>query len=435
MNKIQMVDLKGQYNKIKAEVDAGIQEVINNTQFIKGPQIKVFEENLAQYLNVSHVIACANGTDALQIAMMALDLKPGDEIILPVFTYVATAEVIALLGLTPVMIDVEPETFCIDINLIESKITSKTKAIVPVHLFGQCANMNEIMRIASKHNLFVIEDTAQALGATYEMSTERGEMRNIPTPNSQLPSHISHLSSPISHLPSPNSQLSSPNPQKAGTIGNIGTTSFFPSKNLGCYGDGGALMTNDDELAKKIRMICNHGQSVQYVHDVIGVNSRLDSIQAAILNTKLPHLNSYEIARNEAANWYDELLGNHPNIVIPKRNPQSTHVFHQYTIQIKNDEVLSMNEKIHHSSFILNNSFRDEVRKQLAERNIPSMVYYPIELHKQKAFEQFNSNNDQFPVSEMLCKSVLSLPMHTEMNKEMVEYICNNVLEIINNIN
>lgn len=400
-----MVDLKGQYNKIKAEVDAGIQEVISNTQFIKGPQIKVFEENLAQYLNVRNVIACANGTDALQIAMMALDLKPGDEIILPVFTYVATAEVIALLGLTPVMIDVEPDTFCIDINLIESKITSKTKAIVPVHLFGQCANMNEIIHIANKHNLFVIEDTAQALGATYEMSTERGEMRNIPTPNSQLPSL--------------NSQLSSPTPQKAGAIGNIGTTSFFPSKNLGCYGDGGALMTNDDELAKKIRMICNHGQSVQYVHDVIGVNSRLDSIQAAILNAKLPHLQSYENARNEAANWYDELLGNHPNIIIPKRNPQSTHVFHQYTIQIRNSK----------------KEIRNLIREELQKRGIPSMIYYPIELHKQKAFEQFNSNNDQFPVSEMLCKSVLSLPMHTEMNKEMVEYICNNVLEIINNIN
>ena len=415
-----MVDLKSQYIKIKAEVDAGIQEVLDNATFIKGPQIKAFEENLAQYLNVKNVIACANGTDALQIAMMALDLKPGDEIILPVFTYVATAEVIALLGLTPVMIDVEPETFCIDVNLIESKITYKTKAIVPVHLFGQCANMDEIMRIANKHNLFVIEDTAQALGASYEKSTEIGEMRNIPTPNSHLPSHISPISSLISHLPSPNSQLPSPISQKAGTIGNIGTTSFFPSKNLGCYGDGGALMTNDDELAKKIRMICNHGQSVQYVHDVIGVNSRLDSIQAAVLNAKLPHLNSYEIARNEAANWYDELLGNHPNIVIPKRNPQSTHVFHQYTIQIQQ----AQGEK----------NWRDEVRKQLAERNIPSMIYYPIELHKQKAFEQFNTNNDHFPVSEMLCKTVLSLPIHTEMNKEMVTFICNNLLEIINNI-
>jgi dTDP-4-amino-4,6-dideoxygalactose transaminase len=400
--KIQMVDLKGQYNKIKAEVDAGIQEVINNTQFIKGPQIKVFEENLAQYLNVKHVIACANGTDALQIAMMALDLKPGDEIILPVFTYVATAEVIALLGLTPVMIDVEPETFCIDINLIESKITSKTKAIVPVHLFGQCANMDEIMRIAAKYNLFVIEDTAQALGAIYNY-----EVRSMKYEKKE--NTFIHNSSFITHTYS------------AGTIGNIGTTSFFPSKNLGCYGDGGALMTNDDELAKKIRMICNHGQSVQYVHDIIGVNSRLDSIQAAILNAKLPHLKSYEIARNEAANWYDELLGNHPNIIIPKRNPQSTHVFHQYTITLRH----AQGDK----------NWRDDLRKQLAERNIPSMVYYPIELHKQKAFEQFNTNNDQFPVSEMLCNNVLSLPIHTEMNKEMVAFICNNLLEIINTIN
>ena len=434
-----MVDLKSQYIKIKAEVDAGIQEVLDNATFIKGPQIKVFEENLAQYLNVKHVIACANGTDALQIAMMALDLKPGDEIILPVFTYVATAEVIALLGLTPVMIDVEPDTFCIDTKLIESKITSKTKAIVPVHLYGQCANMDEIMSIANKHNLFVIEDTAQALGASYEMITELSEMSTeIREMREQSSSPFSRKHSLTSHISTPISHLSSPNSQKAGTIGNIGTTSFFPSKNLGCYGDGGALMTNDDELAKKIRMICNHGQSVQYVHDVIGVNSRLDSIQAAVLKAKLPHLNSYEIARNEAANWYDELLGNHPNIVIPKRNPQSTHVFHQYTIQIINDELLNDNKKIHTSSFpdmsgILT-SFRDKVRKQLSERNIPSMVYYPIELHKQKAFEQFNTNNDHFPVSEMLCKTVLSLPIHTEMNKEMVEYICKNLLEIINNI-
>ncbi len=381
-----MVDLKGQYIKIKAEVDAGIQEVINNTQFIKGPQIKVFEENLAQYLNVKHVIACANGTDALQIAMMALDLKPGDEIILPVFTYVATAEVIALLGLTPVMIDVEPDTFCIDTKLIERKITSKTKAIVPVHLYGQCANMDEIMSIANKYHLYVIEDTAQALGSQYAIG------------NKQLANDLET--------------------KKAGTIGNIGTTSFFPSKNLGCYGDGGALMTNDDELAKKIRMICNHGQSVQYVHDVIGVNSRLDSIQAAVLNAKLPHLNSYEIARNEAANWYDELLGNHPNIIIPKRDLKSTHVFHQYTLQIRNSK----------------KEIRNLIREELQKRGIPSMIYYPIELHKQKAFEKFNTNNDHFPVSEMLCKTVLSLPIHTEMNKEMVEYICKNLLEIINNI-
>lgn len=409
-----MVDLKGQYIKIKAEVDAGIQEVINNTQFIKGPQIKKFEDNLAEYLNVKHVIACANGTDALQIAMMALDLKPGDEIILPVFTYVATAEVIALLGLTPVMIDVEPDTFCIDTKLIERKITSKTKAIVPVHLYGQCANMDEIMSIANKHHLYVIEDTAQALGATYEMSTDRSEMNNK---KNEMSTEIGEMRI-NSQISSPKSHLSPLQSQKAGTIGNIGTTSFFPSKNLGCYGDGGALMTNDDELAKKIRMICNHGQSVQYVHDVIGVNSRLDSIQAAVLNAKLPHLNSYEIARNEAANWYDELLGNHPNIIIPKRDLKSTHVFHQYTLQIRNSK----------------KEIRNLIREELQKRGIPSMIYYPIELHKQKAFEKFNTNNDHFPVSEMLCKTVLSLPIHTEMNKEMVAFICKNLLEIINNI-
>lgn len=365
--KIQMVDLKSQYEKIKSEVDTGIQEVINNTQFIKGPQIKQFEDALAKELNVKHVIACANGTDALQIAMMALNLKPGDEIILPVFTYVATAEVIALLGLTPIMVDVDADTFCIDVNLIEAKITSKTKAIVPVHLFGQCANMDEVMNIAKKHNLFIIEDTAQAIGAKYTF--KNGSVMS------------------------------------AGCIGTIGTTSFFPSKNLGCYGDGGALMTNDDELAKKIRMICNHGQSVQYVHDVIGVNSRLDSIQAAVLNAKLPHLKSYELARNEAASWYDELLGNHPNIVIPKRNVNSSHVFHQYTVKITESD-------------------RDRLRKELQDVGIPTMVYYPIELHKQKAFALYWDGAERFPVSEEVVQSVLSLPMHTELTREMVEFIC-----------
>jgi UDP-2-acetamido-2-deoxy-ribo-hexuluronate aminotransferase len=372
--KIQMVDLKSQYEKIKTEVDSGIQEVINNTQFIKGPQIKQFEEALALELGVKHVIACANGTDALQIAMMGLDLKPGDEIILPVFTYVATAEVIALLGLTPVMVDVDSDTFCIDVNLIESKITNKTKAIVPVHLFGQCANMEEILRISGKHNLFVIEDTAQAIGAKYTFSD--GSVVG------------------------------------AGCMGTIGTTSFFPSKNLGCYGDGGALMTNDDALAKNIRMICNHGQSVQYVHDVIGVNSRLDSIQAAILNAKLPHLKKYELARNEAANLYDNLLGSTSNVVIPKRNTNSTHVFHQYTLQIVDKS-------------------RDEIRTKLAEVGIPSMVYYPIELHKQKAFFSFHKVGDSYPVSEKLCKTVLSLPMHTEMTEEMVEYICKALISVL----
>ncbi|MFN4083112.1 MAG: DegT/DnrJ/EryC1/StrS family aminotransferase [Bacteroidia bacterium] len=369
-----MVDLKGQYLKIKEQVDAGIDEVINNTQFIKGPQIKVFEENLAIYNNAKHVIACANGTDALQVAMMALNLKPGDEIIVPVFTYIATAEVIGLLGLTPIMVDVDPNTFCIDPNKIENVITPKTKAIVPVHLFGQCADMDVIMQIAEKYNLVVIEDTAQAIGAVFE---NKNGLKKF-----------------------------------AGTIGHIGTTSFFPSKNLGCYGDGGALFTNDDELAKTIRMICNHGQSVQYVHDIIGVNSRLDSIQAAVLNAKLPHLKEYENARNQAATWYDELLTSNPKIKIPYRDSRSTHVFHQYTIQILDGN-------------------RDEIRKKLSEIGIPSMVYYPIPLHLQKAFVTNKYKEGDFPVAEKLCKSVLSLPIHTEMTKEMVEYICNNLLKVL----
>jgi dTDP-4-amino-4,6-dideoxygalactose transaminase len=390
MQKIQMVDLKSQYEKIKMEVDAGIQEVINNTQFIKGPQIKIFEDNLATSLGVKHVIGCANGTDALQIAMMALDLKPGDEVILPVFTYVATAEVIALLGLVPVMVDVDIDTFCIDINLIESKISSRTKAIVPVHLFGQCANMDEVMRIAKKHNLFVIEDTAQAIGSVYQFSS-------------------------ISNKMAIEDSLDPRTSQKAGTIGHIGTTSFFPSKNLGCYGDGGALMTNDDELAKKIRMICNHGQSVQYVHDVIGVNSRLDSIQAAILNAKLPHLKEYEVERQNAASWYDEILGNNSNIVVPKRNANSTHVFHQYTIQLAGID-------------------RDKLRSQLAEKGIPSMVYYPIELHKQKAFEIYHKAGETYPISAQLCQTVLSLPMHTELSKETVSFIASQVILSIDSL-
>jgi dTDP-4-amino-4,6-dideoxygalactose transaminase len=375
---IQMVDLKRQYEKIKSEVDKGIQEVINNTQFIKGPQIKQFEKDLQEALNVNHVIACANGTDALQIAMMALDLKPGDEVLLPVFTYVATAEVIALLGLTPVMIDVDPDTFCIDVDLIESKISKKAKAIVPVHLFGQCANMDEILRIAEKHKLFVIEDTAQAIGAKYTFKD--GSVMG------------------------------------AGCMGTIGTTSFFPSKNLGCYGDGGALMTNDDALAEKIRMICNHGQTVQYVHDVIGLNSRLDSIQSAVLNAKLPHMSEYESARNQAAQWYDDFLSNHDNLIIPKRNPNSTHVFHQYTLQIVGKN-------------------RDKVRSMLLERGIPSMVYYPIELHKQKAFSQFWDGSERFPVSEQLVSTVLSLPMHTELTYEMVRYISENLIDVLDSIN
>ena len=373
--KIQMVDLKSQYNHIKNKVNEAILNVIENGQFIKGPDVKIFEENLKSYLNVKHVIACANGTDALQIAMMALNLKPGDEIIVPVFTYIATAEVIGLLGLKPIMVDVEPDTFCIDVSKIEEVISPNTKAIVPVHLFGQCANMDEIMDLDQKHRLFVIEDTAQAIGSKYTF---------------QDGSEVS-----------------------AGCIGDIGTTSFFPSKNLGCYGDGGALFTNDDALAERLRMICNHGQKVQYVHDIIGVNSRLDSMQAAILNVKLGQLRNYENSRNQAAKWYDDLLGKLDWLEIPKRSSSSTHVFHQYTIKIKEGR-----EK------------RDALKAELSKRGIPTMVYYPIPLHKQKAFETENYPMGSFPVSEALCDVVLSLPIHTEMNYEMVQEITRNLIQV-----
>jgi dTDP-4-amino-4,6-dideoxygalactose transaminase len=376
---IQMVDLKGQYNNIKSEVDNAIQSVIDRGQFIKGNDVKEFEQNLAEYLQVKHVISCANGTDALQIAMMALDLKPGDEVIVPVFTYIATAEVLGLLGLIPVMIDVDPKTFCIDVNEIKAKISKRTKAIVPVHLFGQCANMDELMKIAVSNNLYVIEDSAQAIGAKYTF--ENGDVKS------------------------------------AGCIGDIGTTSFFPSKNLGCYGDGGALFTNDDRLAEKIRMICNHGQKVQYVHDIIGVNSRLDTIQAAILNVKLARLREYEAARNRAADIYDNILGDFDWLEIPIRNPHSTHVFHQYTIKVIGGKEL-----------------RDNLRKKMAEKGIPTMVYYPIPLHLQKAFATEGMGIGSFAVSEELCDSVLSLPIHTEMTVEMVDYICSELLDAKNNI-
>ncbi len=374
-----MVDLKGQYNNIKSEVDNAIQSVIDRGQFIKGNDVKDFEQNLAEYLEVKHVISCANGTDALQIAMMALDLKPGDEVIVPVFTYIATAEVLGLLGLIPVMIDVDPKTFCIDVKEVKAKISTKTKAIVPVHLFGQCANMHELMKVAVSNNLYVIEDTAQAIGAKYTFVN--GDVKS------------------------------------AGCIGDIGTTSFFPSKNLGCYGDGGAVFTNDDRLAEKIRMICNHGQKVQYVHDIIGVNSRLDTIQAAILNVKLARLREYEAARNRAADMYDNILGNCVWLEIPRRNPQSTHVFHQYTLKIKGGKEL-----------------RDNLRKKMAEKGIPTMVYYPIPLHLQKAFATDGMGIGSFAVSEELCDSVLSLPIHTEMTDEMVDYICTELLDAKNNI-
>lgn len=372
--KIQMVDLKSQYEKIKNEVDSAIQNVINTTTFINGPEVKAFQADLEKYLQVKHVIPCANGTDALQIAMMALDLKPGDEVITADFTYVATAEVIGLLGLKPVLVDVIPDTFDIDITAIEKAITTKTKAIVPVHLFGQCANMEALMALAKKHNLYVIEDTAQAIGADYFYKDGSSK--------------------------------------KAGTIGTIGCTSFFPSKNLGCYGDGGALFTNDDALAAKIRMIANHGQSVQYVHDSIGVNSRLDSIQAAILRVKLRDLDNYAKARNTVANYYDKAFSNHPKIKTPARASFSNHVFHQYTLQ-------------------LNGVDRVALKDYLASKEIPAMVYYPIPLHMQKAYIDPRYKAGDFPVTEQLCASVISLPMHTELEEETLKYITDSVLEFV----
>ena len=373
-NKIQMVDLKGQYQKIKTEVDAAMNEVISSTSFINGPAVNEFQSNFETYLNIKHVIPCANGTDALQIAMMALDLKQGDEVITANFTYVATAEVIGLLGLSPVLVDVNQDTFNIDIDSIERNITSKTKAIVPVHLFGQCADMERIMAIAKKHNLYVIEDTAQAIGADYSFS----DGRNF----------------------------------KAGTIGTIGCTSFFPSKNLGCFGDGGAIFTNNDELAKKIRMIAHHGQSVQYVHEVLGVNSRLDSIQAAILKIKLKHLDEYALSRNKVAEFYDKAFSNHSKIKIPSRSKNSTHVFHQYTLQIIGYD-------------------RSELREKLTEHGIPAMIYYPIPLHKQNAYKNERFKTNDFPITQKLCDTVLSLPMHTELDEETLNYITNTLLRII----
>lgn len=370
MTPIQMVDLQSQHNKIKEELDAAIAEVINSGKYINGPQVNSFSQNLAQYLDVPFVVPCANGTDALQIAMMALNLQPGDEVIVPAFTYVATAEVIALLHLTPVLVDVNEDDFLINTTLIEKAITTKTKAIVPVHLFGQCADMQTIMQIAIKYNLYVIEDTAQAIGATYTFD------------NGQT--------------------------QRAGTIGHIGCTSFFPSKNLGCLGDGGAMFTRDENLAKRLKMIANHGQSIQYKHDEIGVNSRLDTIQAAILDIKLQHLTQYEIKRNEVASKYDQALCNHPNFEIPKRVKNSTHVFHQYTLKCKNIN-------------------RDELRKYLVEQQIPTMVYYPIPLHFQAAFQPQVIMPEPLPVTEDLCQQVISLPMSPEVTDEQIEYIIKHI--------
>jgi dTDP-4-amino-4,6-dideoxygalactose transaminase len=373
--KIQMVDLKTQYEKIKTEVDTAISNVINNTAFINGPEVKAFQADLEKYLSVKHVIPCANGTDALQIAMMALDLKPGDEVITANFTYVATAEVIALLKLTPVLVECNPDTFTIDPAAIEKAITPKTKAIVSVHLYGQCADMDKIMDIAKKHNLYVIEDVAQAIGAEYTSADGKTH--------------------------------------KGGTIGTVGCTSFFPSKNLGCYGDGGALYTNDDKLAARIRMIANHGQSVQYIHDDIGVNSRLDSLQAAVLRIKLKQLDSYATARNNAAAYYDKAFANNPKIKTPARAKNSTHVFHQYTL-------------------VLNGVDRNKLREHLATKDIPAMIYYPLPLHHQKAYHNPLFKDENFPITIHLCKNVISLPMHTELDESTLKYITDSVLEFVN---
>jgi len=364
-----MVDLKTQYQHIQADIDREIKEVLESCIFIGGPKVTAFREGLEKYLGVKHVIPCANGTDALQIAMMALGLKPGDEVIVPAFTYVATAEVIGLLGFTPVMTDVDPDTMNITAAHIEAAITPRTRAIVPVHLFGQSCDMAPIMALAEKHNLFVIEDNAQAIGATYIPSVGGGRGRST------------------------------------GTIGHFGCTSFFPSKNLGCYGDGGALMTNDDALAAAARVIANHGQSRLYYHDKIGVNSRLDAMQAAILNVKLPHLDTYNAARQRAAAYYDAAFSAIPQLKIPGREPNSTHVFHQYTLRVAGGA-----------------AERDALKTYLAEQGIPAMIYYPVPLYKQGAF-QVSVDERLFPATESLCTSVISLPMHSELTEEVLARI------------
>ena len=375
MRAIQMVDLKLQYAEIKAEVDAAIQEVIDNTAFINGKAVTEFSESLSKYLGINHVIPCANGTVALQIAMMGLDRKPGDEVITPSFTYIATTEVIALLRLTPVFVDVDRQSFCIDPAAIEKAITPKTKAIVPVHLYGQSADMAAVMDIARRHNLYVIEDNAQAIGSDY-----------------QFPDGTR---------------------QKTGTIGTIGATSFFPSKNLGCFGDGGAIFTNDEALAKRLRMIANHGQSQRYYHEMVGCNSRLDSIQAAVLNVKLKNLDEYIGRRRKAADYYDKAFANHPKIKTPYRVPYSKHVFHQYTL-------------------ILEGVDRDGLNRFLAENSIPSMIYYPVPAHRQKMFESFGGGNYRLENTDWLTERVISLPMHTELSEEQLELITDKVLQFVN---
>lgn len=380
MKKIQMVDLKSQYEGIKNKLKPSLESILESTAFINGPEVHTFQSELEDYLGVKHVIPCANGTDALQIAMMGLGLEPGDEVITSDFTFAATVEVIALLRLTPVLVDVEENTFNISPEAIEKAITPKTKAIVPVHLFGQGANMQEIMKIAEKHNLFVIEDNAQAIGANYHF--EDGTTK------------------------------------KLGTIGDVGTTSFFPSKNLGCYGDGGAIFTNDDQLAHRIRGIVNHGMYERYHHDVVGVNSRLDSIQAAVLRVKLPKLDEYNAARREAAHNYSEAFKNNKNLIVPEiSGAPDTHVFHQYTLRISN----SAKDK--------NASTRDKLAKHLMQNGIPFGIYYPIPLHSQKAYHDKKYREADFGVTNQLVQEVISLPMHTELDEEQIEFITEKVNE------
>lgn len=373
MKKIQMVDLVSQYQAIKPEVDKAITDILETAQFINGPAVSGFQADLEAYLGVKHVIPCANGTDALQIALMALGLKPGDEVITPSFTFIATTEVVALLGLKPIFVDIDEETFCIDSAKIEAAITSKTKAIVPVHLYGQAANMEEIMEVANKHGIHVIEDNAQAIGSDY-------------------------------HMPSGD--------VKTGAMGHIGCTSFFPSKNLGCYGDGGAIFTNDDALAVQMRKIVNHGQSKRYYHDTVGCNSRLDSIQAAVLRIKLAKLDEYIDARRKVAAHYDKFLSQYDGIIAPVRDEKSRHVFHQYTMRLIGFD-------------------RDALNAYLAERDIPSMIYYPVPAHRQEMFAEFGSEDTNLPVTDKLTKQVLSLPIHTEMEQEQLDFICSNIADFI----
>lgn len=376
MQGLQMVDLKRQYQNIKTEVDAAIQSVIDNTAFINGPEVKHFATELAAYLGVKHVIPCANGTDALQIALMALGLKPGDEVITPSFTYIATVEVVALLRLKPVFVDVDADTFTMNIESVRNAITDKTKAIIPVHLYGQCVNMEELLALANEKNIPVIEDNAQAIGGTYTFKDGTKK--------------------------------------KTGSMGIIGCTSFFPSKNLGCYGDGGAMFTNDDALAEQLAMIANHGQKVRYYHEMVGCNSRLDSIQAAVLRIKLRKLDEYCDARRAAADYYDNAFANNSNIITPYRADYSTHVFHQYTLQVKVN--------------------RDKVQEMLAEKGIPSMIYYPVSSHKQEMLKEFGGAEYDLPVTDFLNTCVISLPIHTELTQEELQYITENVNTIVNQL-